>query len=345
MKPIIFTFFLFLASFSRSQSLVLTQAAYEPVIGDSSFYHVLDTIAFGLGLPLNISGNNVTWNFGNLISTAVKANSSYVDPSTVPSATAYAGTSMVQKQGALFNYFKSVVTPSAQTEMLGLSSNTLNLNFSNSAILVKFPLSYGNSFTDNIAGTFNFSVSGTFNGNVSTNADGAGTLQLPNGLVFSNVLRVKSVQTINLSLGILPFGTAKQTVYNYFHGSQKFPVLTITYTSLNVIGSSSPSVSAVVTGNSKTIIVGLEEENSFVSNLSLYPNPATDAIFIDANQMAGEVEIELFDAKGTKVLTRQGVLNGTTTPVLSLSGLPKGMYILKLRSGTRSIQKKVILQD
>jgi hypothetical protein len=99
------------------------------------------------------------------------------------------------------------------------------------------------------------------------------------------VLRVKSVQTINLGLGIIPFGTAKQTVYNYFHSSQKFPVLNITYTSLSIIGSASPSVSAIVTGNSKTIIVGLEEEGMDLSDLSLYPNPAQEVIFIDVNSL------------------------------------------------------------
>lgn len=332
-------------AFSQAQSLVLTQAAYEPAIGDTSFYHVLDTSAFGSGLPVNITGNNSTWNFSALISTAVKANSSYVDPISVPSASAYAGTNLVQKQGALFNYFKSVVTPSSQTEMLGLSSNTLNLNFTNSAILAKFPVSYGNSFTDNIAGTFNFSVSGTFNGNVSTSADGAGTLQLPNGLSLSNVLRVKSVQTINLNLGIIPFGIAKQTVYNYFHGSQKFPVLNITYTSLSIIGSTSPSVSAVVTGNSKTIIVGLEEEGMDLSRLMVYPNPAKDAIYIESGWDIGEVQIELFDAKGCNVFATQVLLNGTSTEVISLTDLPRGFYFLKLNSGSKSFQRKLILQD
>lgn len=331
--------------FSQAQSLVLTQAAYEPVIGDSSFYHVLDTSAFGSGLPVNISGNNSTWNFSALISTAVKANSSYVDPITVPSASAYAGTNLVQKQGGLLNYFKSVVTPSPQTEMLGLSSNTLNLNFTNSAILAKFPVSYGNSFTDNIAGTFNFSVSGTFNGSVSTSADGAGTLQLPNGLSLSNVLRVKSVQTINLSLGIIPFGTAKQTVYNYFHSSQKFPILNVTYTSLSIIGSTSPSVSAVVTGNSKTIIVGLEEMGNTLSHLMVYPNPARDAILIQSGLDVGEIIVELFDSKGSRVYATQRTLNGTSSEVISLSDLPRGFYFITFKSGSQSFQRKLILQD
>ncbi len=335
----------FVSIAAKAQTLVLTQGAYEPAIGDSSFYHVLDTNYFWAGLPNSTAGSNSTWNFSNLISTAVKANSSYVDPITVPSATAYAGTNVVQKQGALFNYFKSVTTPSPQTEMLGLSSNTLNLNFTNSAILAKYPVSYGNSFTDNIAGTFNFSVSGTFNGSVSTSADGAGTLHLPNGLSLSNVLRVKSVQTINLGLGIIPFGTAKQTVYNYFHSSQKFPVLNITYTSLSIIGSTSPSVSAIVTGNSKTIIVGVDEEGMALSNLSLYPNPAREVIFIDANQFLGEVQIELFDSKGARVYTTKRILNGGTTEVVSLSDLPRGFYFVKLQSGTHSLQRKMILQD
>jgi len=343
------SFFLLVVSFvslaSSAQTLVLTQGAYEPAIGDSSFYHVLDTSAFGSGLPINITGSNSTWNFSTLISTAVKANSSYVHPNTVPSATAYAGTTLVQKQGGLFNYFKSVSTPSPQTEMLGLSSNTLSLIFTNSAILAKFPVGYGSSFTDNIAGTFNFSVSGTFSGSVSTSADGAGTLHLPNGLILNNVLRVKSVQTINLSLGIIPFGTAKQTVYNFFHASQKFPVLNITYSSLSIIGSTTPSLSAVVTGNSKSIIVGLEEMSPQFSELNMYPNPTSGSIFIVANQLLGEIQIELFDSKGSRVFTTNRLLNAGLTELVSLSDLPRGFYFVKLNSGSRSFQRKFILQD
>jgi hypothetical protein len=330
--------------FSRAQSLVLTQSAYEPVIGDSSFYSLLDTSAFQSGLPVAMSGSNVVWDFTKLLSTFAKANSVYVDPLSVPGASAFPSATMVQKQGTLFNYFKSVTSPTAQTEMLGINSSTLNLTFTNTAILAKFPVSYGNSFTDNVSGSYNFSISGTFNGTVSTHADGSGTLQLPWGLTLNNVLRVKSVQTIYLNYGIFPFATARQTVYNYFHSSQKFPVINITYSSLSVTGSSTPSVSAIVTGNSKSISVGMDEVDRQLSLLQLYPNPTQDVVFIDANGLYGDVFVEIFDAEGVALFSSTRVMNGNSIETVSLEELPNGFYFVKIQSGEQSMLKKFIVQ-
>ena len=206
-------------------------------------------------------------------------------------------------------------------------------------------MSYGNSFTDNISGTYNFSISGVFNGSVSTHADGTGTLLLPGGLTLNNVLRVKSVQTINLFWGILPFGTARQTVYNFFHASQKFPVLNMTYSSLSITGSTTPSVSAVVTGNSKTIIVGLNEHIKALSSVQLYPNPVKDFIFIESNELKGEVLVEIMDSNGGLVLSTKRFLNATTSESVSLRGLANGFYFAKIQSGTNQILKKFIVQD
>lgn len=339
-----FLFLLIITSLNLcSQSLVLTQAAYEPIPGDSSYYHVLDTNSYASGLPLSTTGNNSVWNFGSLVSTSIKANSAYLLPSAVPGSSNYPTATMVQKQGGLYNYFKSVSSPSTQTEMLGINSNTLNLTFTNTAILAKFPVSYGNSFTDNISGTFNFSISGTFNGSLSTQADGSGTLHLPGGLSLNNVLRVKSVQTIQLYLGFIPFGTAKQTVYNYFHASQKFPVLNITYSSLSITGSATPSLSAVVTGNSKSIIVGLNEWRESALGLRLYPNPMKDEIFIELENTEGEVSLDVFDSKGTKLLTHSYTITKSASETLSLKELANGFYFVNVRAGNQVLQKKIVV--
>ncbi len=344
MKFKLLLFFIASSFFSMGQSLVLTQATYEPVIGDSSYYHILDTSAFSSGLPNAITGSASVWNYSNLISTATKANAIYVSPLSVSEASAYPSATVVQKQGNLYNFFKSVTSPTTQTELLGIGSNSLNLTFTNSAIVAKFPLSYGVSFTDNVSGTFNFSLSGTFNGSVSTNADGGGTLQLPDGVILSNVLRVKSVQTLNLNLGFIPFGTIRQVVYNYFHGSQKFPVLNITYSSLTITGSTTPSVSAVVTGNSKTILVGLEEEKNQLLTLQVFPNPAKEIVYISSGDISGELEVLIFDVNGTQVYKGALRLSKENSEPKSLSGLANGMYFLKLSNGTRSVNKKLVIQ-
>ncbi len=343
MKPLFYLTLLFLTIGVKSQSLVLTQVAYEPVAGDSSFYHVLDTSSFVNGLPISANGNNVVWNFSSLLSTPLKANSVYLNPAAVSGSSAHPTSNLVQKQGNLYNYFKSVTSPTTQTEMIAISSNSLNLTFTNTAILAKFPVAYGNSFTDNIAGTFNFSLSGTFTGSASTTADGTGTLQLPDGMTLNNVLRVKSVQTINLFLGFLPFGVAKQTVYNFFHSSQKFPVLNITYSSLTITGSTTSSLSAVVTGNSKTIIVGHEEQFFETDNVRIYPIPVNDNLYISLEDLDEPERIQVFNTLGASVITINTIGNEKTANTISFSDLPDGMYFVRIKTETKSFQKKILV--
>lgn len=345
MKTFVLAIWCIVVGYSRAQTLVLTQAAYEPVVGDSSFYHVLDTSAYSSGLPNSVSGPNATWNFSSLVSTSAKANALYLHPSAVPGASAYPTSNLVQKQGAVFNYFKSVTSPTPQTELLGINSSGISLTFTNSAIIAKFPVSYGNSFTDNISGTFNFSLSGVFTGSTNMQADGSGTLILPGGQVLTNVLRVKSVQTINLLLGILPFGVARQTVYNYFHGSQKFPVLNLTYSSLIVTGSTTPSLSAVVTGNSKSILVGLAENQVMYSTLDLYPNPTGDQLHIPIRDLRGQAMVQIVDAKGREVYTEQRVFQPNTEESISLEGLPDGLYFLRLQTESQLLHGKFFRQS
>ncbi|HQQ94868.1 MAG TPA: hypothetical protein PLQ93_09955 [Bacteroidia bacterium] len=324
----------------QAQGLILTQAANEPQVGDSSYYYVLDSSAYPNILPTAVTGSNVVWNFTNLNVLGISANSAYLSPSAVPASSAYPGSTVVQKQGALYNFFKSISSPQAQTHMLGSESGSLSITFTNSAMLAQYPMAYGNSFTDNVAGAFTYSINGTFTGSVSSVADGSGTLQLPGGVVFSNVLRVKSTQKLNLSLGIIPAGTAMQTVYNYFHASKKFPLLNITYTSLNLLGSSSPTVSAVVTANSKVVTVGLKEEEFDQAQLPLYPNPSSEFVMVDLGLFEWKLcHCEIYDYQARLLYAADlnpSVMNPGSIPV---SQLAEGVYLLKIHSDSRTCHK------
>lgn len=327
-----------------SQNLVLTQAAYEPAIGDSSFYNVMDSSAMLSGLPNGVTGNICNWDFSTLVATPVKANATYVDPLSVPEASAFPSCNLVQKQGALRNYYRSVSSPSPQTEMLGINSSSINLTFTNTAVIAKFPISYGSSFSDNIAGTFVFSVSGNFTGTVSTVADGSGSLWLPGGQALHNVLRVKSVQTLNLLLGILPFGTAKQVVYNYFHASQKFPVLNVTYSSVLLLGSTTPSTSVVITGNSKSIYMSLEESEWDEQALSVYPNPVSDLLHLELDNSLDLKRISCFDARGEKRFEYSGAQAIEQVKTLDVSQWPEGVYLIRFNSERQNRLRKILVK-
>ncbi len=68
----------------------------------------------------------------------------------------------------------------------------------------------------------------------------------------------------------------------------------------------------------------------------VYPNPISDFIYIKTSLIIEE--IELFDELGKSILKTK------STNKISVNNLSKGMYILKIYSGNKSISKKIIIQ-
>ncbi len=77
------------------------------------------------------------------------------------------------------------------------------------------------------------------------------------------------------------------------------------------------------------------------SNVSLYPNPATDQLNIDFEEYGREViDMEIVDMTGKIVRAGQLVDNKTT---ISLNGLQKGVYFVKLQNGQLSESHKILI--
>ncbi len=82
-----------------------------------------------------------------------------------------------------------------------------------------------------------------------------------------------------------------------------------------------------------------------INNLAkIYPNPANDFILIDAGDQSGIMRITLTDLQGR--LVRSFLESGPTCKV-GISGIPKGIYIIGVRSdsGIFTRQKLIILHE
>ena len=329
---------LFLISFLNldSQTFTLTQAFNEPVVSDTERVYVIDTSAYAGGLNVASTGANHVWTYTNLITTSNSVTSIYATTASVPSSSNYPGSTIAKKQGLINSFYKSVTSPSTQIEFMGISSASLTLNFSNTAILQKFPFAFGNSFTDNFSGTFTFSLSGTANGNATVTADGTGTLNLPDGLILNDVLRIKSYQSTNFTSGVIPVGSLKQTVYTFYHASQKFPIFTIDYSTLTAFGS--PTLSAAITGNKNDFTVGLKENNNNIINSLFYPNPVTDILNIAVSPLHKPQEIKIYNQLG-EVVFRSSFENK-----INIQELNAGIYFIELKTENGISRKKILKQ-
>ncbi len=332
-------------SFFFSEAQTLTQSANEPAPGDKELSYFLDTTAYASGLPNTVSGNGVTWNFKQLQAIPPMDTTFYTAPSAVPGSTAFPGCTVVQ-EGFLNIFIKSVSSPTPQTEILGVNSGTLNLNFTNTAVAARFPVSYGSHSTDNLAGTYTaLGYSGPCSGVITTTADGLGTLQLPDNFTFSNVLRVRSVQTVTLYQSFLPIGTAVQTIYNYYSSSQKFPLLSVNYTAFSLLGGN-PTVSGFVAGSANAFITGIKENGAGNNQILLYPNPsAPNFVHLKLpGSFTERVTVRFYDLSGKEVLLQELSPEFGNERIINVKNLARGFYMVTCQGAGLNYSQRLVIE-
>jgi len=99
-------------------------------------------------------------------------------------------------------------------------------------------------------------------------------------------------------------------------------VMTETYSSTNIFtqGFHQPDTAAVVA----VANISVDE------NISIYPNPVFDNLYIDFSKTTGNFGIEVFDALGNKIIEEKNISSNSTLHRISLASLAEGIYILNL---------------
>jgi hypothetical protein len=95
-----------------------------------------------------------------------------------------------------------------------------------------------------------------------------------------------------------------------------------------------------VTWGTPLVLTNNEELNAlFIINI--YPNPTTDKIYIDLNDMT-HCSFELFDAQGKSIIQKE--LNSAKNSV-SIQELSKGMYLYRVKVDNKQIKIGKIIKD
>ncbi len=325
--------------------ITLTKAFNEPVVGDAERKKGFDTTS---AMPIN-TGLNQVWNFTSLTTnTSLVVSTSYTTPSSLTGSSSYPAATIGSTDGGTNNnFYKATSTPTTQYEALGIKANTLTITFTNSAVMAVWPITMGYSNTDAIGGSISAStLSGTFNGNVVTNATGTGTVMLPGGVTFTNCLQVKSKQTLNASFlfGLVTL-TVGITSYEYYHSSQKFPILTHNVTSItSATATLNSTVTAVSINND--VFTGIKENSNSISSLNIYPNPATNQFAVSLNnQNAETVSVQIMNSLGQVVKTVDlGNTKGELNTSVDVRNLSAGLYHVKTTMGNSTSVKELIIQ-
>ncbi|MCR5066416.1 MAG: T9SS type A sorting domain-containing protein, partial [Bacteroidales bacterium] len=78
-------------------------------------------------------------------------------------------------------------------------------------------------------------------------------------------------------------------------------------------------------------------------NLSIYPNPTSDATTIALSGVNGEVQIVIVDMNGRTVMSDSMSCEGDCTKRMEVSGLAQGAYFVRVSGeGVNQVKKLVV---
>ncbi|MDQ1097628.1 MULTISPECIES: T9SS type A sorting domain-containing protein [Chryseobacterium] len=291
----------------------ITKAFNDPVTGD-----VVNNVNVNGTVNNSATGSNATFSNGSL--TAGSASPSTYSAPTASEISSYPGTTIKMVNGTTTAYFKA---SASKLEITALVTPDATLNFSaNNGTYISYPAAYGYAETDTAQGTFTASgASGNFSGTINISADASGTLIIGNK-TYTNVLRIKSVQNFNLTSSGFPLGTVSNTSYMYYDATHKFPLLSSTTANINISLLNINQTTNTAQALNETFLAVLDQHFN-KERLSIYPNPAQDAVQIRGNTAAFS-SARIYSLDG-KILKTSALNSGT----IDVSELPSATYFIE----------------
>jgi type IX secretion system substrate protein len=296
---------------------------------------------FSAASPLDhsASGANQAWNFSGLTMignvTDVNGTPSVGETATYQNSTDTATSAGTENGNPTSSTIYSNNNAGA-ISVTGVSSDGLILNYSaDNAAVGTYPLNYGYSNTDAIAGTFTYTTySGTFTGTLTTSVDAYGSLTLDPGPDDVDVVRLRTQQAI--ALFYPPFGnvgTVTIDSYSYFESGSNSPIFRSATTTMVV-----PLLSINQTKTRTETMTSALGINDINKNLvQLLPNPVNDVLNVvsEGNEMVRSVR--LFDVNGRLVAE-------SSATSINVSQLQKGIYFAIVTTDTGASAKKIVKQ-
>ncbi len=106
-----------------------------------------------------------------------------------------------------------------------------------------------------------------------------------------------------------------------------------------ILSENDPSAGGIQLEMYSEDLTGLHEPAKLTESIRIFPNPATDVLFIELNaQTAGPVQIELVDPAGqTALKSNYQISQGINRVRLNISHLSKGIYIVRIHPATKQV--------
>lgn len=322
----------FVCAQTSNAQITLLRAYHEPRIG-----HVADMIQYdSIGTIPRNTGQGTSWDFSNMQISTTKTMQTYVDPTTVSSASLFPGSNIAGALGNNSHIFYRIDSTSnpAKFEMLGVVSGTGSAVWSDPKTLMEWPVSFGKTWTDNYGSSSPLAVTGGY----TASATGVGDLQIV-GRSFQNALQISTWDSTRVNLG--PNVTRSFTRgYTYYDDTQRYPIL-IFYRSTIQTDNMTPIESYGIWVNYLEA-VGLTD-NNFDSQYSVYPNPATNKVQVKlSNNSSYPATLTIQNLTG-QVVKSFDLGTGNINAELEVNDLPKGVYLVRTTVADKTGSRKLII--
>jgi hypothetical protein len=320
----------------------LTQANNAPIVGDS--YQTVTCSTVGINPGGNGAGQ--TYNFSSLTVLSNTATNSGVTVASTGSASTYPSAGVSIQTGTSNAFYSSTSTAWLYWGgNITVGGQNVTMAYTSAAPFAAYPMTLGTTTSSNVAGT-NTSVAGagTFTGVCSVTGAGTGTLMLPGGYNFNNVIKITTSAALSFTTPFGP-GTYAKNNYDYYSPLSKYPLFSISNETITSgLGTTTETIT-LINNNYKTVGIN-EAANQTLNNVSVYPNPAKDNINMNfINENAENASYELMNVLGQTVRTQNiPVVKGETLYNINLAGIETGIYFIKLNVGAKKSVTKITVQ-
>lgn len=272
----------------------------------------------------SISGANVSWDYTSLTSTATLLTDSYSVSGLNSTIQTSEGPTVVSTVELTNNGGEIAVTAAL--------SSGIQLNYSNTAVIGTFPLSFGYANTDFVEGFFSGLISGNVlnTSNINVEVDAWGNLKV--GTFDGQVTRLKIIQNLDLLAGGIVPGTATQTSYFYYDANSDDLVFRTTNLVVPLAGINATTIESLST---YTLSSNKDQANSF--DFKLLNNPVEEVLEVMVSGFVEVKSITVLDVSGRVVLKTK-----TIKPSLNVSQLQAGLFLVSVSTNKGIFTKKFI---
>lgn len=134
--------------------------------------------------------------------------------------------------------------------------------------------------------------------------------------------------------------TPRIDVFNYFTRLYSTPVAISASTTFKAMGVKTGLVNGPVTNGVYTFSASRKATETL--ELGFYPNPARDRVFVSLQtEYEKEARLEIYDLQGRR-MHQQDISADGSTQEIRLSGLPSGLYLVKVQTESQQISRQLI---